>query len=137
MRPRTLGRQLALQYLYMLDVGGAAGAESARDFVEVHSDREDVRVFACALVAGVQSRQTDIDAVLGRVTENWDLARVAPVERNILRLGCGELFSRETPPKVVMDEAVELAKRFGGRESGSFVNGILDRVGRTLAEEIR
>ncbi len=127
MRPRSLARRLALQYLFMTDL--VDGAEPLAEFLAEHAgEREEVRVFATELVAAVAAGREEIDAAITAAVTNWDLKRVAAVERNILRLGCGELRAGTAPPKVVIDEAITLAKAFGGKESGAFVNGILDRM---------
>ena len=89
----------------------------------------EARRFAGELVRGVIEHRDEIDARIVAVTEHWDLARMAVVDRNVLRLGTYELLFREDiPPKVSINEAVELAKRYSTAESGTFVNGILDRI---------
>jgi N utilization substance protein B len=88
--------------------------------------------FAQSLLAGVRLHQTELDAKLAAVTENWSLSRMAITDRNVLRLGAYELLYSDTPPRVVIDEAVELAKLFGTQQSGQFVNGILDRLYRDI-----
>ncbi len=128
MRPRTLARRLALQYLYMVDVGGRERVEPVAAFLDEHTDREEARAFAAELVDSVLSHREHLDQCIVAATEHWDLNRIAPVERNVLRIGCTELRSGNVPPKVALDEAVELGKRFGGRDSGGFVNGILERI---------
>ena len=135
MRPRSQARRLALQYLYMVDVGGREHAEPPAAFLQVHADRDEVRAFAAALVAAVLDDQARLDAAITQALEHWDLQRVAPVERNILRLGCAELVAREVPTGVALDEAVELAKCFGSKDSGGFVNGVLDRIRRQREEQ--
>ena len=84
--------------------------------------------FARSLVAGVRRTRSEIDVTLGKQASNWSLARMAAIDRNILRLGAYELLHTKTPPRVVLNEAIELAKRYGGRQSHQFVNGILDRL---------
>ncbi|HEX7023497.1 MAG TPA: transcription antitermination factor NusB, partial [Gemmatimonadales bacterium] len=91
-----------------------------------------VMLDALALASGVIGRQAEIDAAFVRAAEHWRLDRLALVDRNILRLGVYELLSGSAPPKVVIDEALWLAHRFGGRESAGFVNGVLDSVARSL-----
>ena len=88
--------------------------------------------FAKSLLAGVRLYQREIDDRLSAVAENWSLSRMAITDRNILRLGAYELLYTDTPPRVVIDEAVELAKLFGSQQSGPFVNGILDRLYRDI-----
>ena len=86
--------------------------------------------FARELVAGVRRNRPEMDRLLEEVAENWSLKRMAATDRNILRLGAYELLHTDTPPRVSIDEAVELAKRFGSDQSAQFVNGILDKVMR-------
>lgn len=150
MRPRTVGRRLALQYLFMEDLcGGDAEApdaffrtqraalaeENSRDgepeadvFERPDPYREDAEEFALSLIDAVRSRRADMDRDIAGAASNWSLERIGPVERNVIRVALAELTLGETPPGVVIDEAVELAKRFGDRDSGSFVNGVVDRL---------
>ncbi|MCS7304093.1 MAG: transcription antitermination factor NusB [Thermoguttaceae bacterium] len=92
--------------------------------------KEQMLDLARRLVAGVRRHRTEIDAALARVAHHWALERMAPTDRNVLRLGAYELLYESTPDPVVLDEAIELARRFGGAKSPSFVNGILDRLRR-------
>lgn len=98
----------------------------------VHSRDDDVRRYADRLVLGVAKEQATLDAAIQAISSRWRLSRMALVDRNLLRLGAYELtaLKDEVPRKVAINEAVELAKRFGSAESRAFVNGILDRVGR-------
>ncbi len=134
MRPRNLARRLALQYLYMADVGGIDNVEPIEDFLSEHADNKGAAAFAEELVRLVMSQREEIDRILAAAVDNWELARIAPVELNLLRIGCGELKSGNVPERVAIDEAVELAKKFGSRESGGFVNGILDQVRKNIRD---
>jgi N utilization substance protein B len=131
---RRKAREVALQFLYQLDLQSETDPSAhATEFWERHPLDDDGREFADALVRGAMERQSAIDETIGRCTENWELDRMAVVDRNILRLAVYELgWREETPPKVVINEAIEIAKKFGTRESGRFINGILDRVHREL-----
>ncbi len=84
--------------------------------------------FSRLLIHGVTSRRTDLDERIAAAAENWSVARMAATDRNLLRLGCYEIHYTDTPVKVAIDEAVELAKLFGGAQSAQFVNGILDKL---------
>ncbi len=143
MRQRTRARRLALEALYQVDLLGPAGVEEGLAApvseqpekagpggkAEIGAPVPDVRGFAGELVHGVLDRSREIDERIRAVAENWDLARMATIDRNILRLGTYELLYRDDiPPKVSINEAVELAKRYSTAESGTFVNGILDRI---------
>ena len=134
MRKRTRAREYALQLLYQLDVT-RAGADSIIEEFWVHLEVPgEVRAFAAALVAGTLARREEIDQLIARHANNWQINRMAVVDRNILRLGAYELlFVEDVPPKVSLNEAIELAKRFGDEESSKFVNGILDAIHKTHA----
>ena len=124
---RRRGRELALQILYQHELAGASVEEIFAGFEELQQAPAVAREFAIALVRGVMARRSEIDAHLGGQADNWRLVRMAAVDRNILRLALFELLSDpETPPAVVIDEAVEIAKRFGSERSSQFVNGVLD-----------
>jgi N utilization substance protein B len=136
---RRTGRAFALQLLYArdgdaaTDVAGAAAAWASEFELEIEPTAEE---FARALVASAAEKATEIDELIIPSSKNWRLERMSRVDRNILRLGACELIAfRDVPVKVVINEAVELAKRFGTAESSAFVNGVLDRiataVGRT------
>jgi transcription antitermination factor NusB len=131
---RRKAREVALQFLYQLDLQGEADpTPHAAEFWARHPLDDDVRGFAEDIVRGAKTMQPKIDEIIARLTEHWDLDRMAVVDRNILRLAVYELGWREdTPPKVVINEAIEIAKKFGTRESSRFINGILDRVHREL-----
>ncbi len=96
---------------------------------------EEMLNLARRLVEGVRQHRAEIDAALARAAEHWTLQRMAPTDRNVLRLGAYELLYESTPDPVVLDEAIELARRFGGVKSPAFVNGILDRLRREYASD--
>ena len=128
MRRRTLARRLAVEVLYQVDLRGPEVTDEALESPTVKHGSQTQR-FARELVLGTIEHLADIDERIRSVAENWDLARMAVVDRNVLRLGTYELVYREDiPGKVAINEAVELAKRYGTAESGTFVNGILDRI---------
>jgi transcription antitermination factor NusB len=131
---RRKAREVALQFLYQLDLQGETDpGPHAAEFWARHPLDRDLHDFADELVRGTKGAHAKIDEVIARYTEHWDLDRMAVVDRNILRLAVYELGWRsETPPKVVINEAIEIAKKFGTRESSRFINGILDRVYREL-----
>jgi N utilization substance protein B len=136
---RRTGRSYALQLLYARDGDASNNLSSAAvnwasDF-ELEVD-EAAQEFARALVAAAVERAQEVDDLIASASKNWRIERMSRVDRNILRLGACELVAfRDVPVKVVINEAVELAKRFGTAESSAFVNGVLDRiasaVGRT------
>jgi len=132
MRRRTKAREFALQILYQIDIT-AENAEIAIDNFWQLSVEEDVdqeiKAFTTELVRGVAANLKAIDEYISRYATNWQLNRMAFVDRNILRMGCCEIvFRSDIPLKVAINEAVELAKKYSGIEAGKFVNGILDKV---------
>lgn len=124
---RRRARELTLQLLYQRELTRAEPEEMQEHFEEWKSSSQGVRTFATRLLDGVLSNMEEIDRELGAQTSHWRLDRLAAVDRNILRLAFYELlYQQETPPAVVIDEAIEIAKRFGSGESARFVNGVLD-----------
>ena len=129
MKKRTRARELALQALYQLDIQGEDFASEVAGFVgDEETDAETVE-FALALVRGVALEREELDARISSVAQNWDISRMAVIDRNVLRMATYELlFREEIPPKVSINEAIELGKRFSTKNSGAFINGILDRI---------
>ena len=135
MTRRRRAREYALQFLYQLDVNGAADPGPFED--EFWAQQGDVdeatRRYGTALVRGAKLQQQKIDDLITRSTEHWDLERMSVVDRNILRVAVFELgWEEDIPPKVAINEAIEIAKKFGTRESSRFINGVLDRIHREL-----
>ncbi len=135
MGERHRARELALQMLYRHELSGGDLEAMVDDFDELRKASEGTRQFAMDLASGVLENLDALDRDLSIQTANWRLERLATVDRNILRLAAFELLHLETPPAVVIDEAIELAKRFGAGESARFVNGVLDGLRRRKAEE--
>ena len=138
---RRRGRECAVQVLYQLDVTGfAMAAETALDLYfasdfepERGRPTQDAVEFAHQLVTGTAAQLTALDAAITKAAQHWRVERMARVDRNILRLAAWELlFGADAPPRVVLNEAIELAKQFGTEESGAFVNGILDRIAQDV-----
>jgi N utilization substance protein B len=135
MPSRHQGREYALQMLYQAEVGGTAIADVAEHFFDGQTVPEEERRFATDLARGTTLALHDIDGRLRDHLENWRLERLGIVDRAVLRLAVFEFLNEpETPRVVVIDEAIELAKKFGGDESGQFVNGILDAVRKALED---
>lgn len=133
MGARHRAREYALQMLYQSEASGAAMSEVQASFWGDQGVPPEVREFAERLAAGAAGARQECDELLTGSLENWRLERLAIVDRNILRLAVYEfLHQPETPPIVVIDEAIELARRFGGDESWQFTNGILDAVRKKL-----
>ena len=132
MRKRTRSREFALQLLYQIDARGDEVLATMEQFFEgEESADEEVRVFTRKLVTGTRDSAEEIDALITEAAENWRLDRMALVDRNILRMAVFEMLHlEEIPAKVTINEAIELGKRFSTKQSGSFINGILDRIRR-------
>ena len=134
---RRRARELALQFLYQYDALTESSGESpsAEEQLSLFWERNDVRVqdemkeFSSVLILGTCKNIPHIDEILSRFSEHWRLSRMSKIDRNILRLSVYELiYLSGIPPAVTINEAVELGKRFGTEESGSFINGILDKI---------
>jgi N utilization substance protein B len=132
-RLETRARARALQALYAWDMRGGAPLERVATQVwdDLAITPEERRV-AGPIVRHVAHRQRDLDAELSEVTTNWRLERIGAVERCVLRMAAAELSIGETPPRVVIQEAVTLAERFGSAQSAKFVNGVLDALARRM-----
>lgn len=132
MRKRTRAREFSLQILYQVDITHDKCDDSLANFWQAHSEEninEDIKNFASELVKGATDNLDVIDKKIAQYATNWQLERMAVVDRNIMRLSCFELLFREDiPPKVSINEAVELAKKYSGLEAGKFVNAILDKI---------
>jgi transcription antitermination protein NusB len=125
---RSMAREVAFQVLYQDDLNPRNNPAEGDRLIERRLRSDDMIAFARDLVGGVRRNRAEIDAAIERTAANWSLKRMAATDRNVLRLGTFELLHTDTPPRVVVDEAVELAKRFGSAQSSQFVNGILDKV---------
>lgn len=135
MTRRRRARELALQFLYQLDVNAATDPAPYEDefWAQQGVVDEPTQQYTRALVQGAKLHQPKIDELITRSTEHWDLERMSVVDRNILRVAAFELgWEHDIPPKVAINEAIEIAKKFGTRESSRFVNGVLDRIHREL-----
>lgn len=130
MRKRTFARECALKILYQVDLTGDSVDSSIDNFWKFNEEVEgEVRDFTTSLVKKTIENLDKIDEKIANLATNWDLGRMAIIDKNILRLsGCELLYLEEIPPKVSINEAVELAKKYSGVDSSKFVNGILDKI---------
>lgn len=129
MSRRSRAREVALQLLYHHDINSEMSRSWVEKFVHERINEQGSEVFCLTLYDGVTSQLTTIDAQLTSAADNWKLARMTTVDRNVLRLGAFEiLHSRETPAAVAIDESIELVRRYGTEDSPAFVNGVLDRI---------
>jgi N utilization substance protein B len=130
---RSKSREIALQVLYQIDVNNNDAEEAFNLFWLHFTPSEDLKDFSQVIVQGVYHHIEEIDAIIEHYSEHWRIKRMSIVDRNILRAAIFELmFCADVPTKVVLNEAVELGKKFGSNKSGSFVNGILDKVAHRI-----
>ena len=129
MSRRSRAREIVLQVLYQDDLNSDQPEDIRLRFVNarLNQDKELVE-FAEKLLAGVRRYRDAVDQHLGEIARNWKLSRMAATDRNVLRLGAYEILFTETPDRVAINEAIELAKRYGTNNSSQFVNGVLDRL---------
>ncbi len=129
MTRRSRAREVALQLLFQRDLNARIDRAVLERFVRDRLRDDGLVSFCLVLYDGVIAQQTDIDRRLSEAAENWRLVRMAAVDRNVLRLGAYELLhTPDTPPNVALDEAIELARRYGSADSPAFVNGVLDHL---------
>ena len=128
MNIRRKARETALQVLYRIDIAEDRSEEAVERDMESLPEGTEARRYSEEIVWGVAAHSKEIDSLIEAHSENWTLDRMAVVDRNVLRVAVYELLYTETPYKVIIDEAVELAKRYGSEESSAFINGLLDKI---------
>lgn len=136
MRKRTKAREYALQILYQMEIRKEGCEGLIESFMERETgDEKSVMEFTRQLVKGTAENMKEIDAAITKYATNWQIGRMAVIDRNILRMAAFEiLYLDDIPPKVSINEAVDMAKKYGDKDSGKFVNGILDRINKMRAE---
>lgn len=135
MRLRSKAREVALHLLYQIEIAKVDFQDAFQNYLEKQPQREEVRDFSYCLVEGVVKNLEHIDSLIKKYVKNWEIDRMAVIDRNVLRLACFELiYLDEVPPKVAINEGIELAKRFGDVDSPRFINGVLDKVYKMEAE---
>lgn len=135
MGKRHRGREVALQILYGIDLTGEESKVAFERAIESFALAPEVSDFALFLVRGVAEDREQLDALIGQVSEHWRLDRMSVVDRNILRVAAYELIhAPDVPARVVLDEAIEIAKSFGTEASPAFINGVLDQLAATVRE---
>lgn len=134
---RSRAREVALQCLFWRDTSASRDAKAAKRFVRERLKDAQAEPFCWRLIDGVESRRDEIDTQLANAAENWRLPRMSAVDRNVLRIGAYELLdpNAESPPAVAINEAIELARRYGSADSPKFVNGVLDKVHRVQTSD--
>ncbi len=126
---RRKGREFALQVMYLADISKIDSDKALRSVLHGAKPEQPIADFATQLVEGARAHADDLDKIIQKYAKNWEVGRMAALDRNILRLGAYELlYEIKTPISVIIDEAVEIAKTFSTEESGKFVNGILDQI---------
>lgn len=129
MGTRRLSREKALQALFYMDMNSESVEDPIGLFCSVFTQEKEASDFFHLLVDGVGEHRETIDAVIERFSSNWKISRMTCVDRNVLRIATFELlYCADIPPKVSINEAIDVAKRFGTEESGAFINGILDSI---------
>jgi transcription antitermination factor NusB len=135
MRNRTRAREISLQILYQLDLREEELREHLDDLLLDEEEPEEVIEFSRGIVLGVLEARDESDRMITEVAEHWDIARMAAIDRNILRIAVYEMTSRpDIPRKVSINEAIELGKKYSTEQSGAFINGILDRIRRQIED---
>lgn len=132
LRPETKARARALQILYSMEIGNGSLDDAVTRLARLTGPDPKVYDGAESLAQSVLQEREELDRHCTDAADNWRLERIAPVELNILRIGVHELLRGDVPPKVAIDEAVQLAHWFGGAKAPSFVNGVLDRVAHSI-----
>ena len=133
---RRKARELALKMLYQAEVDRDATDAALERYLNIFPYQDDIVAYTRFLLSGVKREKACLDRCIEEASENWKISRITYVDKSILRVGIFEmLYSEEVPPKVAIDEALELAKKFGGEDSKDFINGILDRILRDHYEK--
>ena len=126
---RRRSRELAMQALFYMDINNSSSQEMIERFCENFAQPPKTRAFFLKLVNGVIATKPEIDSLIERFSENWQISRMSFVDRNVMRIAVYEmLFCPDIPSKVTINEAVDIGKKFGSEESGAFINGIIDRI---------
>lgn len=128
MSRRSRAREIALQALFQEDLNPENSLSNLGAFLAARLQDDEQREFAKQLVLGVKRNQAELDALVAEKAEHWSVSRMPATDRNLLRLGAFEIRFMDTPDRVAINEAVELAKRYGTANSPQFVNGILDKL---------
>ncbi len=136
MHKRTRARRLVMLALYQADVLGHQHTDDARQWLDARAGRMELHDFAMELFNHTVKNIEEIDGIIESIAENWHLKRMAAIDRALLRIAvCELIYYQDAPPKVIINEAVELAKLYSTTASGAFVNGILDRIHRDRAAQ--
>ena len=136
MGKRRSSRELALKFLYQSELNAGNIDEQMKLFLERNSLQDEVEVFMNKLVKSTLKQIKEIDEIIQKFSDNWVLDRMTVIDRNILRMGtCELLFNFSTPPKVAINEAIDIAKKYGNEDSPEFINGILDKIYKEIGQK--
>ena len=136
MGKRRSSRELALKFLYQSELNEGNVDEQMGSFMERNSSKDEIDVFMKELVEAVIKHKKEIDEIVQKFSDNWVLDRMTVIDRNILRIStCELLFNFSTPPKVAINEAVDIAKKYGNEDSPEFINGILDKIYKEIGQK--
>ena len=136
MGKRRSSRELALKFLYQFELNEGDFDEQIKLFLERNSSQEGVENFMKELVVSLINKREEIDEIIQKYSDHWVLDRMTVIDRNILRIGtCELLLNFSTPPKVVINEAIDIAKKYGNEDSPEFINGILDKVYNEIGQK--
>ena len=136
MGKRRSSRELTLKFLYQSEMNKGNIEEQMKIFIERNSSHGEVEDFMENLVKSVYKEMGEIDKIIQECSDNWILDRMTVIDRNILRMGtCELLFDFLTPPKVVINEAIDIAKKYGNEDSPEFINGILDKIHKKIGHK--
>lgn len=135
MSQRSKSREYALQMLFQWEMGKQEPSRIEDGFWKIARAQKPVRDFANQLFESAAARAAELDPIIASYAEHWRIERIATVDRTILRLALGEMRTTSTPANVIINEAVELAKKFSSEEASGFINGILDAAAKSLTEK--
>ena len=135
---RRFSRELVIQFLYLSEMNEGETEDQLESFWKNNACKEkSVQSFTEDILSNIFDHKKEIDALLEKYSDNWTLSRMTVIDRNLLRMAASELmYSKNVPPKVVIDEAVEIAKRFGSEDSPNFINGVLDRILKEMKPDV-
>ncbi len=126
---RRKARELALKMLYQLETNSEDPEHALEKYCEIFPYQKDIIDYSVFLLSGIKKERDAIDLLIESACEHWKMDRIAFVDKNIMRIGVYEmLFSHDVPPKVAIDESIEMGKKYGNGDSGDFINGVLDRI---------
>lgn len=137
MRLRSKAREITLHILYQIEIANCDYQSAYQNYLKSYPQKQEVIDFSFILLEGVCKNIKDLDTLIKKYVKNWEIDRMAVIDRNILRLACFEIINLpEIPPKVSINEAIELAKRFGDIDSPRFVNGVLDKIYKMESKKV-